>query len=224
MKTCPVCDENKPLTEYHKNRTRSDGLQRLCKPCHRRRVAESQRRHPDTVLQYRDANRERISDKTREYRASRADLIAAKQRQRLASNPPCSVNGCPNAATAKLAGSLCQMHMLRLRKTGDTGPATYLDVTGPNSPEWTGDAASYSAAHLRTSKARGRARDHACVDCSGPAAEWSYQHGSDKELTELRSMPRGSERLVTYSPDPDDYAPRCKSCHTKYDRREANAA
>lgn len=33
MKKCPKCDMVKPVTEYWKNKDKSDGLQRMCKPC-----------------------------------------------------------------------------------------------------------------------------------------------------------------------------------------------
>jgi hypothetical protein len=33
MKRCPKCGETKPLTEFWKNRSTSDGVQAWCKPC-----------------------------------------------------------------------------------------------------------------------------------------------------------------------------------------------
>jgi hypothetical protein len=33
MKRCPRCGETKPLSEFHTNRTRRDGVQTYCKPC-----------------------------------------------------------------------------------------------------------------------------------------------------------------------------------------------
>lgn len=33
MKTCSKCKKDKPLTEFHKNRSRPDGHQGQCKPC-----------------------------------------------------------------------------------------------------------------------------------------------------------------------------------------------
>lgn len=34
MKRCRKCNEEKPASEFYKNRTSSDGLQSYCKPCH----------------------------------------------------------------------------------------------------------------------------------------------------------------------------------------------
>ena len=86
------------------------------------------------------------------------------------------------------------------------------------------DECSYNAAHLRTKSTRGKAKDHACIDCGNSAVEWSYNHSSAKELAGLRAMPRSRDRVVAYSPDPDDYDPRCKSCHVKFDARDKVAA
>ena len=61
------------------------------------------------------------------------------------------------------------------------------------------DAVAYAQAHHAVTKARGVARDYACVDCGEQAAEWSFKHGSG------------------YSMDPTDYEPRCVRCHRVFD-------
>ena len=75
---------------------------------------------------------------------------------------------------------------------------------------WKGDAASYAAVHLRLRTERGPARTHPCVDCGEGAHDWSY-NGLDEH--EVRS-PRG-----VYSVNPNNYDPRCRSCHRQYDAR-----
>lgn len=72
----------------------------------------------------------------------------------------------------------------------------------------------YRTAHRRVVSERGKAIAHNCVDCSGPAAEWSYDHADEAELEEVR---RG--RTLKYSAFPDHYDPRCRPCHIKFDRR-----
>lgn len=73
---------------------------------------------------------------------------------------------------------------------------------------WKGDGLGYAAAHLRIYAVRGHASAHVCVDCDGPATDWSYIGG----------RPRESQRDgLAYSPDPMSYAPRCKTCHHNYD-------
>lgn len=59
---------------------------------------------------------------------------------------------------------------------------------------------SYDTRHDRLRRARGKARVHACVDCGGPADEWSQVHGTDGLNVET------------------DYVPRCKKDHHAYDR------
>lgn len=75
---------------------------------------------------------------------------------------------------------------------------------------WKGDAASYTAVHLRLRVERGPARSHPCVDCGEVAHDWSY-NGRDENC--VRS-PRG-----VYSVNLDNYDPRCRCCHRQYDAR-----
>jgi len=56
----------------------------------------------------------------------------------------------------------------------------------------------HAACHFRVNKKHGPARNKTCVDCGKPANDWSHIHN-----TEVR--------------DPDNYEPRCRSCHRKYD-------
>lgn len=37
MKTCNICKEPKPVTEFNKNKTKRDGLQNFCRECGKRR-------------------------------------------------------------------------------------------------------------------------------------------------------------------------------------------
>lgn len=89
------------------------------------------------------------------------------------------------------------------------------DQSGTKNAAWRGDDLSYTAAHYRVTQRRGRASRHACLDCSAPAQEWSYIGGCPREK---RDPLRGSP----YSPNPEMYVPRCKSCHTKLDRKRAS--
>lgn len=115
----------------------------------------------------------------------------------------CAVDGCEK--TIRRGGrGWCNAHYLRWKKTGD--PATPL-LEHP--PHWTGDAATYNAVHLRIRKAKGKARDHACVDCGLPANHWSYDHKDPNERHDDRGRP--------YSTDMDHYQARCHNCHKDLD-------
>lgn len=68
----------------------------------------------------------------------------------------------------------------------------------------------YEAAHLRVSQAKGAAAQHQCVDCGGPADEWSYDHTDTTEYVCHR-------RFILYSLNPQRYHPRCRKCHKRHD-------
>lgn len=189
MKRCPRCGEVKPAGDFHRNRSRRDGLDSCCRACQR---------------EYYAANRDKISAQHAVYRAS---VMRA-----------CAVDGCDAIARSNTNGALCQTHYSRLCRTGDVGPATRLDMTGEANPRWRADEIRYRTAHDRVRKMRGRASEYLCVDCTGPAQEWSYQGGCPRERTEFRTSRSGDSRMVAYSPDPDRYVARCIPCHIRFDR------
>lgn len=84
-----------------------------------------------------------------------------------------------------------------------------------------GDEITYYTAHDRVKVARGSASRQACVDCGGKAEDWSLRRDASK----MRFGHAGPYTLA-FSPDPEDYAPRCKPCHAVYDRdgREGSEA
>lgn len=79
-------------------------------------------------------------------------------------------------------------------------------------PNWSGDDATYLAVHQRLYRWRGPARTHACVDCDGRAATWSYDKTDPNELVDSQGR--------RYSTDADRYTPRCYRCHHKFDGGE----
>jgi hypothetical protein len=119
---------------------------------------------------------------------------------------PCSVDGCTNRTVAT---GLCGRHYQRFRNHGDVVTV----LLGEHHPNWQDDDITYITAHQRIIQRRGQASTHPCVDCRGPAREWSYVGGCSRERQEQRGR-----YLVAYSPDPDRYQPRCKKCHWTFDR------
>ncbi len=73
-------------------------------------------------------------------------------------------------------------------------------LRGPETSQWKGDKAKYRAIHARIVNERGRADSYLCVDCGEEARQWSYKG------------------RVGFSPDVNDYEPRCVPCHRAYDR------
>lgn len=72
---------------------------------------------------------------------------------------------------------------------------------------------SYSQAHLRLKKDRGRPDGFACSQCGDRAREWAYMGGDPEEL---------SEHGRRYSLDQSRYSPLCVSCHRRHDRALAD--
>ncbi len=49
FKRCWKCEQNKPVCDFGVDRSRCDGLNPRCKPCLRKALAESAKRHPETA-------------------------------------------------------------------------------------------------------------------------------------------------------------------------------
>jgi hypothetical protein len=113
----------------------------------------------------------------------------------------CAVDGCPKKHHAF---GYCANHAQAWKKYAD--PLADMGKPGRHMLRVPG----YDAAHKRVSRARGPARQFECVDCAGPAEEWSYRGGSTAEAL--------TETGLAYSPNPNDYEPRCKGCHRRRDR------
>lgn len=101
----------------------------------------------------------------------------------------------------------CTMHLVRWQKNGDP---TVVGERGGRPLK--GDIPTWGAIHRRLSRTRGPARNHDCVDCGGPAREWSYNGKDDGEL-----MGKSGRFEVAFSENLDNYEPRCCSCHRKFD-------
>lgn len=69
----------------------------------------------------------------------------------------------------------------------------------------------YRAAHIRVDTARGKSKEHDCVDCGGKASEWSL---SDEAQHVHYSREKDG---AIYSLNVYDYQARCRPCHRKYD-------
>lgn len=140
-------------------------------------------------------------------RSKRGKTIAPSRRER----GPCIVEGCGLIDSGP--HGMCEKHRMRVERHGDPHvfiPHSERDIPkGPDNSRWTGAQASYSAIHQRLTRARGRARTHTCVDCSDPAAQWSYSRTNGPGHRESEVGP--------YSVDLNDYDPRCVSCHKKFD-------
>lgn len=88
-KQCTLCKEWKTLDLFNKASKKKDGLQAECRDCHNERCRIYRQKHPDKVKasqqKHREANAERIKEKTREYgrryRAQNRERLAEQRRQ-----------------------------------------------------------------------------------------------------------------------------------------------
>lgn len=133
-----------------------------------------------------------------------AERPIEERRPRADGGGPCAILDCTKPATKR---GWCQAHYQRWRIHGDplhSGPLR------PKSPS--GDVPRYASVHHNLRLVRGRASEHACVDCGSPAAQWSYREGEASQcIVEVDGWVR------RYSVDPDDYDPRCAPCHRTFD-------
>lgn len=81
------------------------------------------------------------------------------------------------------------------------------------------DYVAYCTAHDRVHNDRGNAKNHDCVDCGSQAHEWSYNHQDPDELISADHYSRGAP----YSLDVNNYEPRCRTCHRRFDRAHIRA-
>lgn len=121
------------------------------------------------------------------------------------SKKPCLVESCNRMSHAH---GYCQMHLARWHRHGS--PYIVGAVTGR---PLKGDVPGWAAIHKRLRRIHGPAREHICVDCGGPAAEWSYDH---EDANQIMANSNGS--WFPYSLDLNHYTPRCRSCHRRFDK------
>lgn len=124
----------------------------------------------------------------------------------------CVVDGCEKPD--KGPHGYCDKHYTRIRRNGSPEVVKVGRAAGPANKNWTGSEATYSGAHQRVRKQLGSARQYLCVDCLGPARDWSYIGGAPDERTSEHPNSYG----FAYSVLPEFYAPRCCTCHRRYDR------
>lgn len=123
----------------------------------------------------------------------RGDVGSAEQ-ERQKNVGACLVDGCDEPMRKR---GWCAGHYAHWRRHGD--------VNAPFQYTWYGEEITYGHAHKRVRNARGAAAGHKCIDCGGPADEWSYDHTDADE--------RYDDRGIAFSLDTSRYQPRCVRCH-----------
>lgn len=114
---------------------------------------------------------------------------------------PCSVDACET--TARYSG-YCVKHFRRVQANGDP------HIVRKGGRPTKGETPAWAAIHKRLDRERGKASRIACVDCGGPAREWSYDNADPDQLVDAK-------KGCAYSLDLSHYEPRCTSCHRIFD-------
>ena len=74
MKKCKVCDNTKPLTDFHKNKTYSYGYASKCKECHKAQCKEGYLKYKPqrkaAIKEWAEKNRGKCNAANSKYRAS----------------------------------------------------------------------------------------------------------------------------------------------------------
>jgi len=87
-KRCPKCDCTKPLAAFYRDKTRKDGVQRVCKPCTNRAAKEWARANPDkaaaSIRKYRHTKPEALAATHRRHRLANLGKFAAREQSRRA--------------------------------------------------------------------------------------------------------------------------------------------
>ena len=85
MKTCGKCKEEKPFSEFYRDRTRKSGYQSSCKACEKERRKSYYQENKDYYREhgrkYRQENKERIREQRRKYRQENKDFIREGMRK-----------------------------------------------------------------------------------------------------------------------------------------------
>lgn len=73
----------------------------------------------------------------------------------------------------------------------------------------------YGYTHVLLRNTKGPAKEYLCVDCNEQAAHWSLSAYAEETLYEVGTRDEGK----AYSHNLDDYEPRCRRCHSAYDKK-----
>ena len=85
LKECYKCGETKPVSEYHKNKSRADGLQYKCRSCaksyQKKRYQNNKERLIKNAKEYYEANKERKLEYGRQYYQANKERIHKRQKK-----------------------------------------------------------------------------------------------------------------------------------------------
>lgn len=80
-KKCGTCKEEKPIVDFNKDKSRTDGLQRQCKDCVREYRKSNRDRIQKQKAEYHKKNREKLREYDRKRRAENSEAESARSKQ-----------------------------------------------------------------------------------------------------------------------------------------------
>ena len=84
MKTCSRCKVEKPLEDFNRDSSRTDGRQSYCRPCSRAWYAENRDSHAENVRAWAIANPERRAQISRDWVRANPDKVKLNKARRRA--------------------------------------------------------------------------------------------------------------------------------------------
>jgi|APGre2960657404_1045060.scaffolds.fasta_scaffold172164_2 hypothetical protein len=123
MKTCTKCDEVKALTEFHRDKSRKDGLANRCKPCVILHVKTYYVKNKDAVvarsIEWVNNNRERHNKKCSKWvKRNRGAVNARTARRYAAKTKATPVWAAPGTEQHWLINEIYDLAVFRSKLTG----------------------------------------------------------------------------------------------------------
>ena len=87
-RTCCICDKEKSLSDFYKDRTKKSGLSDTCKECSKKYTKEYSKNHQDKIINYqrnyREKNKELINKQQKQYyEENKKELRAYRAKYRI---------------------------------------------------------------------------------------------------------------------------------------------
>lgn len=80
-KVCGRCKEEKPTSDFGKDRTRKDGIRNTCKDCTREDGRKYRENSQEKIREYRKNNREKAREYNRKYRENNQEKVREQARK-----------------------------------------------------------------------------------------------------------------------------------------------
>ncbi|MER7814258.1 hypothetical protein [Streptomyces sp. NPDC096153] len=109
---------------------------------------------------------------------------------------------------------------LGIRNVATGRTANCADRANHPDPRAKAEPGAYSTAHHKVAAERGPASLYECSRCDAPAEHWAYLHGTH----DVKADATGREAGSPFSTNPEQYAPMCRACHTRWDRAKEETA